>query len=114
MNIQKFLSDIIKSKSSALITVDAELCVKHISTHELQISVLDNCKAMTDEVVRKAFDPYFIARPTSGGSGLGRSSVYRIIRTLLGGAIEIRSAPKLGAQFIITLHACGQPIELTS
>lgn len=114
MNIQKVFSDIIKSMSSALITVDAELCVKHINTYALQISVLDNCNAMTDEVVRKAFDPYFTTRPTSGGTGLCLSPAYRIIKTLLGGEIEISSAPKLGAQFIITLHACGKPQEQTS
>ena len=114
MNIQKVFSDIIKSMSSGLITVDAELCVKHINTHALQISVLDNCNAMTDEVVRKAFDPYFTERPISGGTGLGLSPAYRIIKTLLVSEIEISSAPKLGAQFIITLHACGQPLELTS
>ena len=114
MNIQKVFSDIIKSMSSALITVNAELCVKHINTHALQISVLDNCNAMTDEVVRKAFDPYFTERPISGGTGLGLSPAYRIIKTLLVSEIEISSAPKLGAQFIITLHACAQPLELTS
>lgn len=102
MNIQKVFSEIIKSMSLGLITVDAELCV------------LDNCNAITDEVVRKAFDPYFTTRPTSGGTGLGLSPAYRIIKTLLGGEIEISSAPKLGAQFIITLHACGKPQEQTS
>ena len=114
MNNQKIFSDSIKSVLLAWITVYAELCVKHINTHALQTIALDNCIAMTCEPVRKAFDPYFTARPTSGGTGLGLSSVYRIIKTLLGGEIEIRRAPKPGAQFIIPLHACGQPLELTS
>ena len=114
MNIQRIFSDIIKSMTSALITVNAELRVKHINTRALQINALDNCNAITDEVVRKAFDPYFTTQPTSGGTGLGISSVYRIMKALLGSEIEIRSVPKLGAQFIITLHACRQPLELTS
>lgn len=78
------------------------------------ITITDNGNGMTDEVVRKAFDPYFTTRSSSGGTGLGLSTVYRIIKTLLGGEIEIRSAPKLGTQFIITLHACGKPPEPTT
>ena len=42
MKIQKFFSNIIESMPSALITVDAELCVKHLNTHALQVSALDN------------------------------------------------------------------------
>ena len=78
------------------------------------ITITDNGIGMTDEVVRKAFDPYFTTRSSSGGTGLGLSTVYRIIKTLLGGEIEIRSAPNLGTQFIITLHSHGKPPEPSS
>lgn len=81
---------------------------------DVVITITDNGNGMTDEVVRKAFAPYFTTRSDSGGTGLGLSTVYRTIKTLLGGEIQNRSAPKLGTQFIITLHACGKPLELTS
>lgn len=70
----------------------------------LIIVVADNGCGMSDEVVRKAFDPYFSTRHKTGGHGLGLSTVYRIIKSLLGGEIEIRSAVNVGTQFIITLQ----------
>lgn len=42
MKIQEFFSNIIESMPSALITVDAEPCVKNLNTHTLQVSALDN------------------------------------------------------------------------
>ena len=68
------------------------------------VIIADNGSGMTDEVVRKAFDPYFSTRHKSGGHGLGLSTVYRIIKSLLGGEIEVRSALNIGTQFIITLQ----------
>lgn len=64
----------------------------------------DNGCGMNDEVVRKVFDPYFSTRHKSGGHGLGLSTVYRIIKSLLDGEIEVRSAVDVGTQFIITLR----------
>lgn len=68
-----------------------------------QILVSDNGCGMNDNVMRKAFDPYFSTRQKSGGHGLGLSTVYRIVKTLLQGEIEVRSAENVGTQFIITL-----------
>ncbi len=59
---------------------------------------------MSDELVRKIFGPYFSTRQKSGGHGLGLATVYRIIKSLLGGEIEVRSAVNVGTQFIITLQ----------
>ncbi|MDA0689680.1 MAG: ATP-binding protein [Proteobacteria bacterium] len=71
---------------------------------DVVVIVGDNGIGMSDEVARKAFDPYFTTRLHSGGTGLGLSTVFRIINTLLGGQVEIRSAENYGTQFIITLH----------
>jgi signal transduction histidine kinase len=67
------------------------------------IVVGDNGCGMSDDVVRKIFDPYFSTRHDSGGHGLGLSTVYRIINSLLDGEIEVRSALNLGTQFSISL-----------
>lgn len=67
------------------------------------VVVADNGCGMTDKVLRKVFDPYFSTRQKTGGHGLGLSTVYRIIKSLLGGEIEVRSAVNVGTQFIITL-----------
>lgn len=69
----------------------------------LQIVVGDNGCGMSDKVLRKVFDPYFSTRQKSGGHGLGLSTVYRIIKSLLDGEIEVRSVASVGTQFLISL-----------
>lgn len=69
----------------------------------LKIIIGDNGCGMNDKVLRKVFDPYFSTRQKSGGHGLGLSTVYRIIKSLLEGEIEVRSAINVGTQFIISL-----------
>jgi signal transduction histidine kinase len=70
----------------------------------VKIIISDNGCGMNDNVMRKAFDPYFSTRQKSGGHGLGLSTVYRIVKSLLQGEIELRSAMNVGTQFIITLN----------
>lgn len=67
------------------------------------VVIADNGCGMTDKVLRKVFDPYFSTRQKTGGHGLGLSTVYRIIKSLLEGEIEVRSAVNVGTQFIISL-----------
>jgi PAS domain S-box-containing protein len=71
---------------------------------DLIIVIGDNGCGMTDQTLRKVFDPYFSTRHKSGGHGLGLSTVYRIIKSQLDGEIEVRSAIDVGTQFIITLR----------
>jgi PAS domain S-box-containing protein len=74
------------------------------SQTSVQIIISDTGCGMDDNVMRKAFDPYFSTRQKSGGHGLGLSTVYRIVKSLLEGEIELRSAANVGTQFIITLN----------
>lgn len=69
----------------------------------VRVVVGDNGCGMSDNVLRKVFDPYFSTRQKTGGHGLGLSTVYRIIKSLLDGEIEVRSAINVGTQFIISL-----------
>lgn len=69
----------------------------------VRVVIGDNGCGMSDKVLRKVFDPYFSTRQKTGGHGLGLSTVYRIIKSLLNGEIEVRSAISVGTQFIISL-----------
>lgn len=69
----------------------------------VRVVIGDNGCGMSDKVLRKVFDPYFSTRQKTGGHGLGLSTVYRIIKSLLDGEIEVRSAINVGTQFIISL-----------
>ncbi|HEX8406354.1 MAG TPA: ATP-binding protein, partial [Duganella sp.] len=51
---------------------------------------------MTDDVLRRVFDPFFTTRMGQGGTGLGMHIVYNIVTAVLGGRISVSSAPGAG------------------
>jgi signal transduction histidine kinase len=67
------------------------------------LSIKDNGKGMTKEVINKIFDPFFTTR--SGGTGLGLALVEQIIRAH-GGTIQVQSEINMGTELILTF-----PIE---
>ena len=67
------------------------------------IECCDNGCGMTDDTLKHIFDPFFTTRFGQGGSGLGMHIVHSIITGILGGSIDIDSAPEKGSTFRITL-----------
>lgn len=59
----------------------------------IAVSVEDNGTGMTDEVVAKAFEPFYTTKPVGSGTGLGLSQVYGIAKQT-GGTVSIST--KLG------------------
>jgi signal transduction histidine kinase len=55
------------------------------------LEVGDDGEGMSDEVRKKAFDPYFSTRFGQGGSGLGLYIVYGLVTGMLGGEIVLTS-----------------------
>lgn len=55
---------------------------------------------MTPDVVARLFEPFFTTR--SDGTGLGLA-IARGVARAHGGSIDVRSAPGVGTEFIITL-----------
>ncbi len=70
----------------------------------VKILVSDNGCGMDENIMRRAFDPYFTTRKKTGGHGLGLSTVYRIVKSQLQGEIELRSSVNIGTQFVISLN----------
>ncbi|HQH25824.1 MAG TPA: PAS domain S-box protein [Oligoflexia bacterium] len=69
----------------------------------VKISISDNGVGIAPENLSRIFDPFFTTK--QGGSGLGLTTAYSIIRRH-GGHLEVKSAPEQGTTFIIYLPAC--------
>jgi signal transduction histidine kinase len=70
---------------------------------QVEINFYDDGKGMTEDVQRRAFDPFFTTRRSEGGTGLGLHIVYNLVTRRLGGRIMVSSAPWRGTTFRITL-----------
>jgi signal transduction histidine kinase len=67
----------------------------------VSVSIRDNGPGIPDEIRSRIFDPFFTTKEPGLGTGLGLSISYGIIDKL-GGAIECKSSPGEGAEFIVT------------
>ena len=62
----------------------------------------DGC-GMSEEVRRKAFDPFFTTRRDQGSTGLGLHIVHSIVTNYLGGRIQLESEPGAGTTIQLIL-----------
>lgn len=70
------------------------------SSGEIRIAVRDSGKGMTPEELARAFDPFFTTKP--GGTGLGLSTVYGVVRAH-GGSVFLESEPRKGTTVFVSL-----------
>jgi signal transduction histidine kinase len=62
----------------------------------MEIVFSDDGCGMSEEVRRKAFDPFFTTRRDQGSTGLGLHIVHSIVTNYLGGRIHLESEPGEG------------------
>ncbi|MEO8804190.1 MAG: ATP-binding protein [Rudaea sp.] len=72
----------------------------------VEISFTDTGCGIPDDVLPKIFDPFFTTKPVGEGTGLGLSIVHKIIKSH-GGSIKVRTTPRKGTQFLVTLPMDG-------
>ncbi len=72
------------------------------SSEEVEMSVADTGKGMSEADLNKIFDPFFTTKAVGKGTGLGLSISYSIIEKL-GGKIKVQSTLGKGTVFTITL-----------
>lgn len=65
----------------------------------------DEGVGMYPDVAARIFEPFFTTRRGTGGTGLGLHIVHNVVTRLLGGSIEVDSAPGEGCRFTIGLPA---------
>lgn len=67
------------------------------------VSVDDDGAGMAPDVQARVFDPFFTTTMGAGRSGLGLHVAHNIVTGILGGRIDLRSAPGQGASFTLLL-----------
>lgn len=83
---------------SGLISIKASAASGHVS-----IAIDDNGAGIAQEVLARVYDPFFTTRLGSGGSGLGLHVAHNIVTGVLGGRIDLDSAPGRGSIFTLVL-----------
>ena len=71
-------------------------------SNSLILAIKDNGSGIPDAIKDKIFQPFFTAKPTGQGSGLGLSLSYDIVKAY-GGKLKVETEEGEGAEFIIQL-----------
>lgn len=71
------------------------------------LSYEDDGRGMPPEIASRIFEPFFTTRRSAGGSGLGLHIVHNLVTGLLGGRIQVQSAPGAGTVFDLRLPIDG-------
>jgi signal transduction histidine kinase len=69
----------------------------------VEIRVRDNGTGMTQDVIRRVFEPFYSTKPTGQGTGLGLSITYDIVTQQHGGTIAADSNVGEYSEFTIRL-----------
>src|ERR1700692_4484518 len=85
--------------------------VHEFGKEHVEVRFYDDGCGMTDDVRRKAFDPFFTTRRDKGCTGLGLHIVHNIVTNRLGGRLVLDSEPGRGTniQVILPVSAPSRP-----
>jgi signal transduction histidine kinase len=70
---------------------------------DVDIFVSDDGVGMSEEIQRRAFDPFFTTRRAEGGTGLGLHIIFNLVTQQLGGRLAFESRLGWGTRFRLTL-----------
>jgi two-component system NtrC family sensor kinase len=76
--------------------------LNNLQNESMEILVQDNGHGIALEHQKKIFEPFFTTKAKVGGTGLGLSLTYGLIRDLHG-TLELESEVGIGTTFTITL-----------
>jgi signal transduction histidine kinase len=73
------------------------------SDDEVDIFVSDDGVGMSEDIQRRALDPFFTTRRNEGGTGLGLHIIFNLVTQQLGGRLTFESRLGWGTRFRITI-----------
>jgi len=79
------------------------LSARRVGSDQIEIAFADDGIGMSEDVRRRAFEPFFTTRRNRGGTGLGLHIVYNLVTRRLGGSLKLDSQPGRGTDFLIRL-----------
>jgi|GEM_PF-6565281 len=88
-------------------------CAPESDRQFLCIYVADEGIGMDEHTLQRIFDPFFTTKEAGRGTGLGLTTVKKIVRNH-GGWIDVESAPGRGTTFYVGLPHPTKPAELKS
>lgn len=111
--VEQVLMNLVFNARNALSGPNAQITVRTFQRGEdwVGFEVIDNGKGMSEEVMSKAFEPFFTTREGSGGTGLGLATVYGIV-TRFDGTIVLESEEGVGTTCRVSWPR-GNPDELS-
>jgi len=84
-------------ESNGLVVVETS-----VEGDDVVVSISDNGAGISDDSMKKLFDPFYTTKPIGIGTGLGLAISYGIIQDH-GGTIKVKSKPGIGTTFSIIL-----------
>jgi len=103
--LQQVLVNLITNAIHALPEKDGLISIRtsDLQNKGVQIIIRDNGHGMDENMVSKAFNPFYTTRGQGEGTGLGLSISYGLVRRY-GGNIEVTSTMNLGTEFVVSLY----------
>jgi two-component system sensor histidine kinase RegB len=96
------LRSVLKNAIQASPTTSVVEVHTHVHDHECVIEVRDEGKGMSDEVQRRAGEPFFTTKEPGEGMGLGLF-LTRIVLERIGGSLELRSTEGRGTTALVRM-----------
>lgn len=79
------------------------LATRRFDGEHAEIIFSDDGIGISPENLKRVFDPFFTTKLGHGGSGLGMNIVYNLVTGVLGGRIQLDSAPGCGTTLTVIL-----------
>jgi signal transduction histidine kinase len=85
-----------------------------VSHHRVTLCYLDDGIGMSEEILKKVYEPFVTSKRNQGGSGLGMNIVYNLITQVLEGEIDCQSTLGEGIEIKISfpVDICTQQSEV--